>query len=169
MSVSFKDLSPGFTVEVKIEKQSNGKIALFDFLPEDLNLNELNTLPFKILGLNSSYLKDGNDVCVMIEIPDSYENLGWNFIDQDEIDEWKSLGWNLINNINEQITVYLINVKTVDSIKSKGVSLKKYGLFCAECKDFFPYAESNMSDDRLLCYSCRTTYRWKYPNLKTTT
>jgi hypothetical protein len=162
MSVTFKDLATGYTVEVKIENQSNGKIALFDHIPYNVNLEKLPTLPFKIIGLNSTYLSDGNDVCVMIQIPDDYPNLGWSFIDQDEIDEWKSLGWKLIDNIDKSITVYLINIQTVDSIKSKGVSLKSYGHSCVECKDYFPYAEANMSDGRLLCYSCRSTCGWKY-------
>ena len=169
MSVAFKDLATGYTVEVKIENQRNGSIALFDHIPHDVDLNQLPTLPFKIIGLNSTYLGEGNEVCVMIEIPDTYQNLGWNFIDQDEIDEWTSQGWKLISEINESITVYLINLKTVDSIKSKGVSLKRYGHSCIECKDYFPYAESNTADDRLVCYSCRTTHSWKYQNLKPTT
>jgi len=29
------------------------------------------------------------------------------------------------------------------------------GLFCSKCSDYFPYAESNQSDGKLICYSCR--------------
>lgn len=39
-------------------------------------------------------------------------------------------------------------------------------LNCCECKEAYPYAESNMSGGRLLCYSCRSTLRWKYPECK---
>ena len=33
--------------------------------------------------------------------------------------------------------------------------VKSNGCFCAKCKEFFPYAEPNMEDGTLICYSCR--------------
>jgi len=171
MSVKFEDLAIGYNVEVHYEPQSNGSIALFDFVPHDVELEKLPTLPFKIAGINKKYYNENNDVCIMVEIISPYkdQNIGWNFIDQSEMSAWKSEGWNLSGKIDLTTTLYLITYKSVNLIKSKGVSLKKYGHFCIECKDYFPYAESNTTDDRLLCYSCRTTYAWKHPNLKPAT
>lgn len=41
---------------------------------------------------------------------------------------------------------------------------KSDGEFCLDCKDFFPMARSNHSEG-LVCYSCRSTYPWKW-NIK---
>lgn len=32
---------------------------------------------------------------------------------------------------------------------------EKDGCFCEKCKEFFPFAEPNQSNDTLICYSCR--------------
>lgn len=32
------------------------------------------------------------------------------------------------------------------------------GCICAECKDFYPYAEPNMDDGSMVCYSCRNPW-----------
>jgi hypothetical protein len=36
------------------------------------------------------------------------------------------------------------------------------GMFCCDCLDFYPMAESNLNNGKLLCYSCRDTKSWKY-------
>ena len=38
-------------------------------------------------------------------------------------------------------------------------------LNCCECKESYPYAEANLKDGKLCCYSCRSTYGWKYKGM----
>ena len=38
------------------------------------------------------------------------------------------------------------------------------GMACCQCQEFYPYAEANLPG-RLVCYSCRVSYGWKYPEL----
>lgn len=40
-----------------------------------------------------------------------------------------------------------------------------YGHSCLHCSEHYEYAESNTNDNRLLCYSCRSTEKWRYKNL----
>lgn len=42
---------------------------------------------------------------------------------------------------------------------------KSSGLACCECLEFYSYAEANMRDGRLCCYSCRQTHSWKYGSM----
>lgn len=166
-TVNFSDLALDQEVEVLFDKDSEGRLILWDYLPSDIKLSDLQTSTFKIIGLNPKLNSENSEACIMIQ---ASEDIGWTFINTEEVDEWKSLGWNFSSKLDLDFCVLIISIKTVSSIKnSKGVSLKKYGHFCIECKDYFPYAESNTTDDRLLCYSCRTTYGWKYPNLKPAT
>lgn len=165
--INFSNLSLDQDIEVFFDKDSEGRFILWDYLPSDIDLSKLQTSIFKIIGLNSKLHSDNSEACIMIQVS---EDIGWNFLDSDEVDEWKGLGWKFSDKLNLDFSVLIISIKTISKIKnSKGVSLKKYGHFCIECKDYFPYAESNTTDDRLLCYSCRTTYAWKYLNLKSAT
>lgn len=36
--------------------------------------------------------------------------------------------------------------------------MKKNGLHCKKCKEFFNYAESNQTDGSLICWACRNNY-----------
>jgi len=161
MSTDFKDLELNQEVEVYFDVDHDGGLMLWDHLPSDIDLSQLKTLNFQLLGLNNKYYSENNQACVMIKVPASS---GWTFTDQEEINSWKNQGWNLSNKIDETISVYLVSIKTIHKIKSAApkILLKKSGHFCIECKNYYPYAEANMSDDRLLCYSCRSCYSWKY-------
>jgi hypothetical protein len=166
-TVNFSDLDLNQKIEVFSDKDSEGRLMLWDYLPSDVNLSELQTSTFEIVGLNFKLHSENSEACIMIQVS---EDIGWNFLDSNEIDEWKGLGWKLSNKLDLDFFVLIISLKTVSKIKTfKGISLTKYGHFCIDCKDYFPYALSNTVDDRLVCYSCRTTHSWKYQNLKPTT
>lgn len=165
-NINFSDLALNQEVEVFCSKDSEGRIILWDYLPSDVNLTELQTSTFKIVALNSKLHSDNSEACIMIE---ASEDIGWTFLDSDEVDEWKGLGWNLSKSLTLDSAVLIISIKTIAKIKS-GIkaAVKKYGHFCIECKNYFSYAESNTTDERLICYSCRTTYGWKYAGLIST-
>lgn len=67
--------------------------------------------------------------------------------------------WN--GKIPKSYTAY--GLKTTDTSKeqenTKNSSLrsdsKEDGCVCVKCREFFPYAEPNMEDGTLVCYSCR--------------
>ena len=48
----------------------------------------------------------------------------------------------------DRIELYVLNIKN-----------KKFpdGMFCRKCQCFYKYAEPNMPDGTLLCYSCRSS------------
>jgi hypothetical protein len=48
----------------------------------------------------------------------------------------------------DRLELYVLNVKN-----------KKFpdGMFCRKCQNFYKFAEPNMTDGTLLCYSCRNS------------
>lgn len=45
------------------------------------------------------------------------------------------------------------------TMKSGQIELNGFeGCICAKCKEFYPYAEPNMDDGTLVCYSCRNPW-----------
>lgn len=76
----------------------------------------------------------------------------------------------------------LDNFKLIDTIDSTDLPLIKAwiisesslvkinksidsGINCMHCDDYYPYANSNRKDGKFLCYSCRSSVNWKYPNI----
>lgn len=145
-------------IEIHSGKKPDGEIILWDYLPKDIDLSKTSLLEFKVLGFNKKLHANGNEACVMIEVsPD----VGWTFYDINEIDDWRSMGWTISNLLDvKNVNVYLVSIHSLNIKKQK--TIKSNGYSCMECKEFYPYAESNMPDDKLLCYSCRSTCNWKY-------
>ena len=39
------------------------------------------------------------------------------------------------------------------------------GASCIHCDDYYQYGMSNRKDGQFICYSCRTSVGWKYPDV----
>lgn len=53
----------------------------------------------------------------------------------------------------------------VKHIPAHGRSVSKLdmsGMTCFSCKNGYPYAEPNFQKDKLICWSCRDSNKWKY-------
>lgn len=52
----------------------------------------------------------------------------------------------------------------VEHLSSKRSSVKTAisGMSCSDCKNGFPYAEPNFQKNKLICWSCRDSNKWKY-------
>lgn len=58
--------------------------------------------------------------------------------------------------------VFIIHLSKVFQKKEKTILSKNAGCFCKNCNNFANMAESNQPDGSFLCYSCRTTFSWKF-------
>jgi len=162
MNINFSDLSLDQEIEIYANISNNDGLYFFDYPPDDLDYDSLDVVFAKIVGLNPFFHNSGSTLCIIIEVPEDYKKCAWNFHDSLEIDDWKKLNWQLSPSVNETTNLFLINFKTVKGIKKENKKNKSSGCACIECKEFYPYAEPNFSNDKLLCYSCRSSYSWKY-------
>lgn len=162
MGVNFYDLSLDQEIEIYANASHNDGLYFFDYPPDDLDYDSLDIVFAKIVGLNSFFYGEKSNLCVIIEVPDEFKKCAWNFSDSSEIADWKKLTWQLSDSISEKTNLFLINLKTIKGIKQEIKKNISNGCACIECKEFYPYAEPNLSNDKLLCYSCRKTYSWKY-------
>jgi len=64
---------------------------------------------------------------------------------------------NLAFNINYAKWVSVSTIIEVESFKD--------GEYCCECGNFFPMAVPNLTNEKMACWTCRTSNSWKYSKL----
>lgn len=56
--------------------------------------------------------------------------------------------------------------RRVIGIEKKIIKLPEpLGMNCCECNEYYHYAIPNLSNEKLACWSCRDSYKWKYSEL----
>jgi hypothetical protein len=88
-------------------------------------------------------------------MPDIYEIIDF----KNNIFQIKMDGLNRDYPVDKKDLEDMLNTGALEPLEEKEVtqtSSNQDGMFCSNCKNFFPYAQPNQPDNKtLICYSCR--------------